>query len=191
MTIKNRALISLSFGIVGLLISCGFASKKKTHTPQNPNIAETTPQKSNTPTKTEPKIDQSITKIPEAVKTNDPTNLVTCETEYFYVKNCKAKVGILAPKATEKVRFDITYQFDCDDGSSSPIPSSLKIVVDTEDGQTNENFLRFKSSNTFSINGFGPVNLIDDDPVLFASLSYSSSCKLSVNINSTPLNPIK
>lgn len=115
-------------------------------------------------------------------------NLIACKDWSGFKTECQTKEETLQNKVNVHSRFDIKYQFNCDEGSPGPTPSPLAIDIETENGQINRRPIDFKNNDFFSVEGFGPIKLTNSDPELLKNLVVSKDCSLAVSLEQTKSN---
>jgi hypothetical protein len=108
-------------------------------------------------------------------------NLIICNDWSGFKTECRINENILIDKTSTHSRFDIKYNFSCDDGSENSKVSPIEINIETENGQIYARYIEFNKNDFFSVEGFGPIKLRNTDPELLKNLILTPECRLSMS----------
>ena len=108
--------------------------------------------------------------------------LVNCGNFMNLQENCVAQAGQLEGVQPVHSTFHIDYTMTCNPGIPAPKPSSLRISTTTENGQMSDRVIYYKNSESYSIDGYGPVILVDQQPNDLKNKKFQAGCFLSVNV---------
>lgn len=109
-------------------------------------------------------------------------HLIMCNDWSGFKTECRINENILLNRASIHSRFDIKYNFNCDDGSENSKLSPIEINIETENGQKYSRNIEFNKNDFFSVEGFGPIKLSNIDPELLKNLVLTKECQLSMSI---------